>query len=374
MQSRKPEVPSEARQDAFGGRKKSKNLSNLTSSIGDMDSEYVSLDDLAPLAMDKIEALSVEGLRIQSGMADEGAPANISSQSVGEFSALAGLRAKSSESLGLEGAAGLQLMDIKDSGGDVDGLMGMSITLDEWMRLDAGIVDEEEQNSSRMSEILAAHHANSTEFISGRWKGDRRGGKGSGKRCGLLGNNFTVALMVQLRDPLRNYEPVGTPMLSLIQVERVFIPPKPKIYRNVSLNGNSEEVDEPEPAVKEEKKEEKVEEEEVVPQFKITEVHIAGLKTEPGKKKLWGTTSQQKSGSRWLLANGMGKSNKHPFMKSKVVSKSPQATTTVQPGETLWSISSRIHGTGSKWKELAALNPHIRNPNVIFPNETIRLR
>lgn len=339
-----------------------------------MDSEYVSLDDLAPLAMDKIEALSVEGLRIQSGMSDEEAPANISSQSVGEFSALAGLRAKSSESLGLEGAAGLQLMDIKDSGGDVDGLIGMSITLDEWMRLDAGIVDEEEQNSSRMSEILAAHHANSTEFISGGWKGDRRGGKGSGKRCGLLGNNFTVALMVQLRDPLRNYEPVGTPMLALIQVERVFIPPKPKIYRNVSLNGNSEEVDEPEPAVKEEKKEEKVEEEEVVPQFKITEVHIAGLKTEPGKKKLWGTTSQQKSGSRWLLANGMGKSNKHPFMKSKVVSKSPQATTTVQPGETLWSISSRIHGTGSKWKELAALNPHIRNPNVIFPNETIRLR
>lgn len=373
MQPQKPEVLSDARQDAFGRRKKGKHSSNLTSSIGDMDSEYVSLDDLAPLAMDKIEALSIEGLRIQSGQSDEEAPVNISSQSVGEFSALAGMRAKSSGSLGLEGAAGLQLLDIKDNSGDVDGLMGLSITLDEWMRLDAGIVDEEEQDSSRMSKILAAHRANSTEFVSGGWKGDKRGGKGSSRKCGLLGNNFTVALMVQLRDPMRNYEPVGTPMLALIQVERVFIPPKPKVYKNVSLNGNSEEADEPELPLKE-KKEEKKEEEEVVPQFKITEVHVAGLKTEPGKKKLWGTTTQQQSGSRWLLASGMGKSNKHPFMKSKAVPKSPQVTASVQPGDTLWSISSRIHGNGAKWKELAALNPHIRNPNVIFPNETIRLR
>ncbi|CAB4288195.1 unnamed protein product [Prunus armeniaca] len=61
-------------------------------------------------------------------------------------------------------------------------------------------------------------------------------------------------------------------------------------------------------------------------------------------------------------------------MKSKAAPKSSApATTKVQPGDTLWSISSRVHGTGEKWKELAALNPHIRNPNVIFPNEMIRL-
>ncbi|CBI27861.3 unnamed protein product, partial [Vitis vinifera] len=158
--------------------------------------------------------------------------------------------------------------------------------------------------------------------------------------------------MVQLRDPLRNYEPVGTPMLALIQVERVFVPPKPKIYSTVSVVGNSKEEDDESVSVakedvKDEKKEEQISEEEAIPQFKITEVHVAGLKTEPGKKKLWGTSTQQHK------------------------STSP-ATTTVQPGETLWSISSRVHGTGAKWKELAALNPHIRNPNVIFPNETIR--
>ena len=344
-----------------------------------MGSEYVSLEDLAPLAMDKIEALSIEGLRIQSGMVEEDAPSNISAQSIGEISALKGQGVNITGSLGLEGAAGLQLLDIKDVDNDLDGLMGLSLTLDEWMRLDSGEIGDEDQISERTSKILAAHHANSLEFIRGGSKGERRRGRGSGRKCGLLGNNFTVALMVQLRDPLRNYEPVGTPMLALIQVERVFVPPKPKIYSTVSLVGNSKEEDDESVSVakedvKDEKKEEQISEEEAIPQFKITEVHVAGLKTEPGKKKLWGTSTQQQSGSRWLLANGMGKNNKHPFMKSKAVSKSTSpATTTVQPGETLWSISSRVHGTGAKWKELAALNPHIRNPNVIFPNETIRL-
>ncbi|KAA8523286.1 hypothetical protein F0562_009709 [Nyssa sinensis] len=342
-----------------------------SSSIGsEMDSEYVSLEDLAPLAMDKIEALSMEGLRIQSSMSDEDAPSNISPQSIGTVN-IGG-------SLGLEGAGGLQLLDIKDSGDDVDGLMGLSLTLDEWMRLDSGEIDDEDQISERTSKILAAHHATCTDLIHGRSKGEKKRSKGSGRKCGLLGNNFTVSLMVQLRDPLRNYEPVGTPMLALIQVERVFIPPKPKIYSSVSeVRSSNEEDDDSEPTKKEEleeTKEEKIHEEEGIPQFKITEVHVAGLKTEPGKKKFWGSSTQQQSGSRWLLANGMGKNNKHPFMKSKTAGKSSSsATTTVQPGDTLWSISSRVHGTGAKWKELAALNPHIRNPNIIFPNETIRL-
>ncbi|XP_062091101.1 protein PLASTID MOVEMENT IMPAIRED 1-RELATED 1 [Humulus lupulus] len=353
-------------------------------------SEYVSLEDLAPLAMDKIEALSIEGLRIQSGMSDEEAPSNINAQSIGEISALQGKGINPCGSLGLEGTGGLQLLDIKESSDDVDGIMGLSLTLDEWMRLDSGELDDDEnQISERTSKILAAHHAHSLDFIRGGTKGERRKGKGSGRKCGLLGNNFTVALMVQLRDPMRNYEPVGTPMLSLIQVERVFIPPKPKIYSTVSELRKYTEEDDDEAAlavavkekIKEEPKEEKVPEEEGIPQYKITEVHVAGLKTEPGKKKLWGNSTQQQSGSRWLVANGMGKSNKNPFLKSKPAAKSnvskskaPEATTKVQPGETLWSISSRIHGTGSKWKELAALNPHIRNPNVIFPNETIKLR
>ncbi|KAJ1437149.1 LysM domain [Sesbania bispinosa] len=348
----------------------SSSMANQTSS------EFVSLEDLAPLAMDKIEALSMEGLRIQSGMSEEDAPSNIVAQSIGDMSALQGKGIDTSGSLGLEGA-GLQLLDVKESSDSVDGIMSLSLTLDEWMRLDSGEIDDVDNISEHTSKLLAAHHANSFDFMRGISKGEKRRGKG--RKCGLLGNNFTVALMVQLRDPLRNYEPVGTPMLALIQVERVFVPPKQKIYCGVSeVRNNNDEDDESEIVakveIKETKKEEKSPEEEGIPQFKITEVHVAGLKTEPQKKKLWGTSSQQQSGSRWLLANGMGKNKKPSLMKSKAASKSSAPVTTkVQPGDTLWSISSRIYGTGAKWKDLAALNPHIRNPNVIIPNDTIRL-
>ncbi|KAL4195243.1 hypothetical protein AMTRI_Chr05g63650 [Amborella trichopoda] len=364
-----------------GRRKGSTNHGSNASPSSLNNSEYVSLEDLAPFAMEKIEALSMEGLKIQSGMAEEDAPSNISPQSFGEISAFEGTRAKISGSLGLEGTGGLQLLDIKETNEPIDGLMGLSITLDEWMRLDSGIIDED-QASEKTSKILAAHHATCTDMIMGGSKGRA---KGSGKRWGFLGNTLTVALLVQLRDPLRNYEAVGAPMLALIQAERVLVPPKAKIYCSVSEKGNSEEIEEPKvPKPKEEKKDEELEKENVIstPQFKITEVHVAGLKTAPGKGKLWGSETQKQSGSRWLLASGMGKTNKNSFMTSKVVSRSSQQpaskssapqTKKVKAGDTLWSISSRIHGNGSKWKELPPLKPHIRNPNVILPNEKFRL-
>jgi hypothetical protein len=275
-------------------------------------------------------------------------------------------------SLGLEGTAGLQLLDVKQSGEEVDGLMGLSITLDEWMRLDSGVVDEEEQYSDRTSKILAAHHAKSMELVAESRNGDRKSRR-FGRRWGLLGNNFTVALTVQLRDPLRNYEPVGTPMLALIQVERVFVPPKPKIYSTVSDKGNSEQDDEepkteevPDKALVTEEKAEELED--PIPQFKVTEVHVAGFKSEPEKMKPWGNQTQQQSGSRWLLAAGMGKGNKHPLMKSKAIVK-PTKEAAGQAGDTLWSISSRVHGAGTRWGELTGNKSHSRNPNIMLPKD-----
>ncbi|CAL4961729.1 unnamed protein product [Urochloa decumbens] len=359
--------------NAASGRKKKGRCADLSSSLGGENaSEYVSLEDLAPLAMEKIEALSIEGLRIQSGMSEEEAPSNISAKPIGEFSSLQGKSAENTWSLGLEGTAGLQLLDVKQSGEEVDGLMGLSITLDEWMRLDSGVVDEEEQHSDRTSKILAAHHAKSMELVAEKRNGDKKS-KRSGRKWGLLGNNFTVALMVQLRDPLRNYEPVGTPMLALIQVERVFVPPKPKIYTTVSDKGNSEQDDE-EPKAEEvpdkaSVTEEKVEElEDSIPQFKVTEVHVAGFKSEAEKTKPWGNQTQQQSGSRWLLAAGMGKANKHPLMKSKAITK-PSQEAAGRPGDTLWSISSRVHGAGTRWGELAGAKNHSRNPNILLQKD-----
>ncbi|KAL0345056.1 UNVERIFIED_CONTAM: protein PLASTID MOVEMENT IMPAIRED 1-RELATED 1 [Sesamum radiatum] len=263
------------------------------------DSEYVCLEDLAPLAMNKIEALTIEGLRIQSDMSDEDAASNISAQSIGEFSALKGKTLNVSGSMGLDGTGGLQLLDIKDSGEDVDGLMSLSLTLEEWMKLDSGEFDDDDLISERTCKLLAAHHATSLDLFQGRPNGEKR--QGRGRKYGLLGNNFTFALMVQLRDPFRNYEPVGTRMLALIQVERVFVLPKPIIYCALPLVRNrNEEEEEPEAgredSIVEEPKADKIHEDERIPQYKIAEVHVAGLNTTPGERKLWGSKNQQQSG------------------------------------------------------------------------------
>ncbi|XP_017428355.1 LOW QUALITY PROTEIN: protein PLASTID MOVEMENT IMPAIRED 1-RELATED 1 [Vigna angularis] len=303
--------------------------------------------DLALLAMDKIEALSLEGLRIQSGMSNGDAPSNIIAESYGDNSALQGKGAGTRGSLGLDGTAAMQLLDMKNSNSDeydgVDGIMALSLTLDEWMRLDSGEIDEDIDNiSERTYKLLAAHHANSLTISGKSSKGERK----SGRKYGLLGNKFIVALMEQLRDPLRNYEPVGTPMLGLIQVERVFIQPKQEIYRPLCEAGK--ESDECEIVGKVEmkgKREEKSSEEEGIPQFKITEVHVAGVQ----KRKFWSSLGrrrqQEQSASWWLIANGMGKNLKNPVLKSNA----PITTTNVQPGDSLWSISSRIYGTLTRW-------------------------
>ncbi|KAA8523330.1 hypothetical protein F0562_009753 [Nyssa sinensis] len=302
---------SEIGQDTVGMRRKVEKFSfdqdcddlSSTSICDEVDLDYGSLEDIVLSAMDKIEALSIEGLRIQCGMSDEKAPSN--------------------------------------NGDGVDELMSLSITLKEWMRLDAGVFGDEDEICEKTSKILAAHRAKYTDLISRRLTRDSNWQKLSCRNCGYMGNNFTVALMVQLRDPLRDYESVGAPMLGLIQwwVEEISI----------------------------EEKEEKRIKECGIPQFKITEVHVAGLNSESGKKQLWGTRTQHQSGARWLLASHMSKTNKHPYLKSNgVVKSSLQVMRKVQHGDTLWSISSYVHGTRAKWKEMAALNLHVRNPDVIF--------
>ena len=43
-----------------------------------------------------------------------------------------------------------------------------------------------------------------------------------------MGDKLTLAMLVQLRDPLRNYEPVGQPMLAMVQAERVLSAAAPR--------------------------------------------------------------------------------------------------------------------------------------------------
>lgn len=300
--------------------------------------EFASLEDLTPLVVNKIEAFFLEGLKIQSRMSNEEPPSCIYSQFIEKTSA----------------------------SGDKSNLIGLSITLDDWLRLDAGNFGDEEHNIEHIEKVLDAHHAKCTDLARGKLKQDVCFCEAARRKCGLLGNNLTIAHLVQLRNPFRNYEPVGVPMLLLIQVQRVFDCLMQKGNPSaVSKCSEDEENDQPPvEEVSSEKKEEAVKQDEESPQFQIIGVHLSGVNTVPPNKLVWGTTTQQQSGSRWLLSTGLGRYVGYTSKSKAIVKSSPLGILKVQPGHILWSISSNVHELGSNWADLVA--PHTRNPDVIF--------
>jgi hypothetical protein len=46
----------------------------------------------------------------------------------------------------------------------------------------------------------------------------------------------------------------------------------------------------------------------------------------------------------------------------------------VQPGDSLWKLAKFYLGSGARWREIAALNPEVTNPDVIRTGERIRVR
>lgn len=58
--------------------------------------------------------------------------------------------------------------------------------------------------------------------------------------------------------------------------------------------------------------------------------------------------------------------------KTREVSKPIPKTYTVKSGDTLWAIAKKTLGDGSKYTEIAKLNG-IKNPNLIYPGQVIRL-
>ncbi|KAL3645995.1 hypothetical protein CASFOL_011175 [Castilleja foliolosa] len=237
-----------------------------------IESDYVSFEDLVPLAITNIEGLLVQGLKIQSDMPDQDAP--LSSESASSLHVAA----------------------------NFDELIKHSLSLDEWIRLDSDEFHVQDEADD-----------------------------------GISVKSFRMGLKVQLRDPFRNYEMVGPSMLALIQVDR--------IYENKTHG----------------------------PLFKVSEAHLTGLNVANGDNKMvWGTSRQQQSGSRWLFSSGMAKSsNKKFILNSNAVMKSSKnglwrKAGATEPGDVLWSISLPNRGEVATWDERAALNVHVRNPDIIF--------
>ncbi|KAE8665254.1 ABI1 isoform 1 [Hibiscus syriacus] len=164
----------------------------------------VSMENLVPSVINRIEALALEGLRIQCDMSNEDAPSNVSPSSSSDVPFTVGKDSKLSSLLSLEGAASSQSLDFRD---DVNRLMGLIITLDEWLRLDGGNIVDGDHISDNTIQILEAYQAKCLVSVSGK----------SIKHVDL--------------DPFRNYEPVGTSMMALIQVERAHVALEPERYR-----------------------------------------------------------------------------------------------------------------------------------------------
>lgn len=333
-----------------------------------MSLDTVSLEAIGPMAVNKIESLLIEGLRVQSGMLYEEAPSYIRLQHA-KMPSVGSRRANWNWFPKSERVAKVQLEDGGEIGHDDHGLMGLSITLDQWLRLDSGII-EGDQNSEQVLKILQVHHSKITELHDGGLKNAMEDQvKTFGRKHGLLGNQLTVAFMIQLRNPLRNYEQVGAPMLVLTQVERVHMHVMQQDDRNFQdkkekgketlLNETSGEFLE----------DMNTENESPGFGFKIREIHLSGVLTKSGRRQHWGTATQQQSGIRWLLASGMTSTVKHSTSTSKaIVLSSPLFTKKLLNEDTLWSIScvNSIMGTNSKLRPVE--NVHIRNPDIIFPS------
>ncbi|XVE75561.1 hypothetical protein DITRI_Ditri12bG0103400 [Diplodiscus trichospermus] len=127
---------------------------------------------------------------------------------------------------------------------------------------------------------------------------------------------LTLAVVVQLRDPLRRYEAVGGPVLALIQAS--------------GADSKANKYDE-------EKR------------FKVTSLHVGGLKVRTaGKRNIWDIDRHRLTAMQWLVAYGLGKSGRKG---KRVVSKGQ---------DMLWSISSRV--MADMWLKT------MRNPDVKLAN------
>ncbi|KAI4316493.1 hypothetical protein L6164_024473 [Bauhinia variegata] len=312
--------------------------------------DYVPLEDVAPMTIDKIEALFIEGLRIQSGMPSEEATSYIRPQYPKMFA--------SGGRVADKGVAESQVKCSGDIDSDVDRLLGLSIPIDQWLRLDAGIIKD--QNPEQNLKILKVHDSKISDYEGeGLENAMDRFRVIYGGKHGLLGDHLTVAFVTQLRDPFRNYEAVGVPMLVLTQVERVYVQAMLQDHNMVLETREKKEMEDTSDMDNGTHKF----------RFKMSGVHLAGVVTKPGQSQLWGTATQKQSGFRWLLASGMGSSGnvKHSSSKSNaIVRPSSLLANKLQSEDILWSISSHVHVTDTNG--LAAQNAHIRNPDILFAN------
>ncbi|KAJ8555997.1 hypothetical protein K7X08_022755 [Anisodus acutangulus] len=206
----------------------------MSTGIWNISDKPLTVDDILAFTLQKMEAMTVEALKIQADIAEEEAPFDVSPKK-------------------------------DDDGHPLDS----AVPLEDWTK------DDE-------------------------------------KSDGIM-----ISVVVQLRDPLRQFEAVGGPMIALVQAVRT--------------DEETNDFDDDEEM-----------------KFKIACLAIGGLKVRSGGgKTAWDTEKQKLTAMQWLVAYGLGK------MGKKVKKSSP-----LKGQDFLWSISSRV--MADMWLK------SIRNPDIKF--------
>eukprot|EP00899_Mesostigma_viride_P002422 jgi/Mesvir1/12180/Mv00422-RA.1 len=304
-------------------------------------------------------------------------------------------------------AAGLQLLPVgpvqTNLGGRHDVAMGIALGVEAWAHAEAhraGTFD----GASALTIVEGVRERGMAVIGSGA-PTSSRGGK-----------EVTLAMLVQLRDPKKGNVKVGLPMLAMVTAEKVTVRKRDGALLleggSAGANGDTAstsdgttqrrrflltagetgtaagpsdsgfaqgedgkeggEAEGAAPTVEEEGDEE----EETEERYRITGVHLCGLDTGRNRRGV-----DTRAGT-YILGGGK-KGQSHPMMHKRAGRGSAwgggnqarvKQKTTVQKGDTLWSISAKVYGDGTKWKEVYKKNPHIRNPDIILPNERINLR
>ncbi|XP_020570944.1 protein PLASTID MOVEMENT IMPAIRED 1-like [Phalaenopsis equestris] len=123
---------------------------------------------------------------------------------------------------------------------------------------------------------------------------------------------LTLLMIIQLRDPVRQYEAVGAPLIAVTQ----------------AIMADNDEEDEEET------------------RYKVISIHVGGLKVGSGEKRTaWDGEKSRLTATQWLVGNGMGKMGK----KSRTPKSKLQQ-------DLLWSLSSR------KMEDMWLSS--VRNPDV----------
>ena len=216
----------------------------ISTGIWNVAEEPLTAEEVLAFSMQKIEAMSVEALKIQAEMAEEEAPFEVSPLN----SKIAG-----------------------GGGNDQNHPLASAVPLEDWIK-----------NQSFEA-------------------GDPA--------------DITIAVVIQLRDPMRRFEAVGGPVIALIQATAADF-----------------EVD-------------KYDDEEK--RFKVRNSYVGGLKVRAsGKRNAWDSEKQRLTAIQWLVAYGLGKAGK----KGKHAPAKGQ--------DLFWSISSRV--MAEMWLKA------MRNPDVKF--------